>query len=123
MLDLHCCSGFSLVVVSKDSLPGDLPNPQIKPRSLTSPALARRFFTTSTLHFLYCSVHLGTQTSHCSGFSCCGAWALGHLGFSSCGMWARQLRLPGSRAQVQQLWHIGLVALQHVGSSQISDRT
>ena len=22
------------------------------------------------------------QVSHCSGFSCCGAWALGHVGFS-----------------------------------------
>ena len=28
--------------------PGDLPNPGIKPTSLTSPALAGRFFTTST---------------------------------------------------------------------------
>ena len=28
--------------------PGDLPNTGIKPRSLTSPALAGRFFTTST---------------------------------------------------------------------------
>ena len=28
--------------------PGDLPNPGIKPKSLTSPALAGRFFTTST---------------------------------------------------------------------------
>jgi len=28
--------------------PGDLPNPGIKPRSLTTPALAGRFFTTST---------------------------------------------------------------------------
>ena len=27
--------------------PGDLPNPGIKPRSLSSPALAGRFFTTS----------------------------------------------------------------------------
>ena len=27
--------------------PGDLPNPGIEPRSLMSPALARRFFTTS----------------------------------------------------------------------------
>ena len=24
------------------------------------------------------------QASHCGGFSCCRAWALGHLGFSSC---------------------------------------
>ena len=28
--------------------PGDLPNPGIEPRSLTSPALAGGFFTTST---------------------------------------------------------------------------
>ena len=28
--------------------PGDLPNPEIKPMSITSPALARSFFTTST---------------------------------------------------------------------------
>ena len=28
--------------------PGDLPNPGIKPKSLMSPALAGRFFTTST---------------------------------------------------------------------------
>ena len=28
--------------------PGDLPNPGIKPESLTSPTLAGRFFTTST---------------------------------------------------------------------------
>ena len=28
--------------------PGDLPNPGIEPTSLTSPALAGRFFTTST---------------------------------------------------------------------------
>ena len=31
----------------------------------------------------------GAQTCHCSGFSCCGAWALGHRGF----MWAQQLQL------------------------------
>ena len=31
------------------SLPGDLPNPRIKPASLTSPALAGRFLTTSTI--------------------------------------------------------------------------
>ena len=29
--------------------PGDLPNPGIKPTSLMSPALAGRFFTTSTI--------------------------------------------------------------------------
>ena len=27
--------------------------------------------------------------SHCCGFSCCGALALGHMSFSSCGLWAK----------------------------------
>ena len=44
-------------------------------------------------------------------------------GFSSCGSWAQQLWLKGSRAQAQQLWRMGLVVPQHVGSSQIGDRT
>ena len=63
------------------------------------------------------------RASHCSGFSCCGAWALGARasvviahGLSSCGSQA-------SRAQAQQLWCMGLVALQHVGSSRTRDRT
>ena len=49
--------------------------------------------------------HCSAWASHCSGFSCCGAPAL------------------GARASVvvahglQQLWHAGLVAPQHVGSS------
>ena len=29
------------------------------------------------------------QASHCSGFSCCSAWVLGHTGFSSCAMRAQ----------------------------------
>ena len=29
------------------------------------------------------------QASHCSGFSCCGAPALGCVGFRSCSAWAR----------------------------------
>ena len=44
-------------------------------------------------------------------------------GFSSCGTWAQQLWLPGSRAQAQQLWHTGLVAPQHVGSSRTRAQT
>ena len=44
-------------------------------------------------------------------------------GFSSCGTWAQQLWLRGSRAQAQQLWLTGLVALQHVGSSQTRAQT
>ena len=35
---------------------------------------------------------------------------------SDCSTWAQQLRLPDFRAQVQQLWHMGLVASWHVGS-------
>ena len=31
--------------------------------------------------------------SNCSGFSCCGAWALGHVGFSGGGSWALEHRL------------------------------
>ena len=61
--------------------------------------------------------------SHCSGFSCCRAQALGCTGFSSYGTWAQQLWLPGFRAQAQHLWHTGLAAPWHVGSSQIRDPT
>ena len=35
----------------------------------------------------------------------------------------QQRRLLGSRAQAEELGYIGLVARQHVGSSQIRDRT
>ena len=35
----------------------------------------------------------------------------------------QQLQPAGSGAQAQQLWCTGLVALQHVGSSQTRDRT
>ena len=57
------------------------------------------------------------------------------MGFSSCGaraqqLWlvgsrvqAQQLWLVGSRVQAQQLWCTGLVAPQHVGSSQTRART
>ena len=44
-------------------------------------------------------------------------------GFSSCGMWAQELWHSGSRMQAQQLWCKGLVAPQHVGSSQTRART
>ena len=33
------------------------------------------------------------QASHCSGLSCCGASAVGHVGFSSCGSRALECRL------------------------------
>ena len=44
-------------------------------------------------------------------------------GFSSCGTRAQQLWLTGSRAQARQLWHTGLVAPQHVGSSRTRAQT
>ena len=44
-------------------LPGDLPDPGIKPISLTSPALAGRFFTTSTT-WEYTHTHTHTWLSH-----------------------------------------------------------
>ena len=39
------------------------------------------------------------------------------------GTWAQYLRLPGSRAQAQSLWHMGLLAPRHVGSSWIRGQT
>ena len=42
----------------------------------------------------------GAQASHCGGFSCCRAWALGHAGFSSCGSW---LWSTGSTVVAQRL--------------------
>ena len=35
----------------------------------------------------------GSWASHCSGFSCCRAQALGLSGFSSCDLWAVEHRL------------------------------
>ena len=37
---------------------------------------------------------MGLRLSHCSGFSCWGAWALRHASFSSCGAWAYMFDLP-----------------------------
>ena len=46
------------------------------------------------------TLHGGVRASHCGGFSCCGAQALGARasvvvarGFSSCGSWALECRL------------------------------
>ena len=53
---------------------------------------------------------------------CCGEsfslpWLLSLRSAGSRHVGFRQLWLMGSRAQAQQLWHMGLVALRHVGSS------
>ena len=54
------------------------------------------------------TLHRRAQASHCGGFSCCGARAVGArasvvvaLGLSSCGAWAQYLWLVGSRLQAQ----------------------
>ena len=52
-------------------------------------------------------------------------WITGsrRMGFSSCSRWTQWLWLLGSRAWAQQLWYMGLVALQHVESSRARDQT
>ena len=88
------------------------------------------------LHWVFVAAHglslVVASGGHCSlrcmGFSL--RWPLllrstgsRHAGFSSCGTWAQQLWLTGSRAQDQQLWCTGLVALWHMGSSRTRART
>ena len=70
----------------------------------------------------------GYSSLRCAGFSL--QWLLllrstgsRCTGFSSCGTWAQQLWLAGSRVQAQQLWHAGLLAPRHVGSSRTRART
>ena len=65
----------------------------------------------------------GARASHCGGFSCCGAWALGTQasvvvarGLGSCGSQALECRLNSCGA-----W--GLVAPWHVRSSRSRART
>ena len=74
------------------------------------------------------AVSEGYSSFWCAGFSL--RWLLLFrstgsrcTGFSSCGTRGQQLWLVGSRAQAQQLWHTGLVAPQHVGSSRTRTRT
>ena len=64
----------------------------------------------------------GARASHCGGFSCCGARALGAWAsvVAVCGL--QQLWLAGSRAQAQQLRRTGLVALRHVELSIMSKK-
>ena len=76
------------------------------------------------------TLRCGARTSHCGGFSCCGARALGTRasvvvahGLGSCGSQAQQLWLTGSRVQAQQSWRMGPVAPRHVVSSRTRART
>ena len=64
-----------------------------------SSSLLCGLFSSCSKQGLLCSC--GTQASHCGGFSCFGAWALGHSDFRSCDTWAQQLQLLGSKAQAQ----------------------
>ena len=67
------------------------------------------FFKKKIILFVYfwpCCVFAAAWASHCHGFSCCWAGALGHG--------AQWLRFPGSRAQAQSFRCTDLVALRHV---------
>ena len=117
------------------SPPRDLLDPGIEPMP---PALAGGFFNfiyflfgwavSSLLHRLFSSgskwVQLsgyGVQAcvaSHLCGFSCCRRRALGARAASVAVTQAEKLQLPGSGAQAQKLWLMGLVAL---GFSWIKD--
>ena len=69
----------------------------------------------------------GYSSLWCTGFSLQWLllWSTGSrcTGFSSCGTRAQQLWLMGSRVRAWQLWHTGLIAPRHVGSSQATAQT
>ena len=77
----------------------------------------------------------GYSSLQCAGFSLqwfllLGARALGErasvvvaLGLSSCGLRALECRLSSCGTRAQLLWHTGLVAPRHVGSSPTRDQT
>ena len=54
----------------------------------------------------------GVQAPHSGGFACCRTVSR-----------LQWLGLLGSGAQSQQLWYMGFVVMQHVGSSRIRDQT
>ena len=66
-------------------------------------------------------VNGGCPLLQCSGFSAVASLAVGHRlqaqGLQSLQHVTQQLWLAGSRACVQQLWRMRLVALRNVGSS------
>ena len=101
-------------------LPEDLPNPGIKPRSLTSQAdsLPSEIFLKFCLFIFGCSGSLAVcmrafsscsaQAFCCGGFYC-GIQALGQAGFSSCGSQALEPRLSshGTWAYLSQgIWNL-----------------
>ena len=62
----------------------------------------------------------GVRVCHCSGFSCCRAWALGSAGFRSCSTWAlvaaaRGLSSCNAQAQLLQgTWNLPRPGLEPV---------
>ena len=50
-----------------------------------------------------CYSSSGAQASHCGGFSCFWARALGRADFRTCSTWDQQLQPLGSRTQAQKL--------------------
>ena len=101
------------------------------------------YFRLCCVFVVACGLSLAAASGGYSSFWCAGfslQWLLllrsmgsRHTGFSSCSTRAKQLQctgsrahmlqqlwLMGSRAQAQQLWHMSLVAPQHVGSSRTS---
>ena len=67
---------------------------------------------------LRCCLHRsssGVRASHCGGFSCCRAWALGHADFSSRRLWALE--------HGPNIWWKGFIDPRYVGSSWIRDQT
>ena len=74
---------------------------------------------------LHCCVRTlsgcGKRASHCSGFSHCRAWTLGHTGFSSCSTKAQQPCacgiFPGQESNSYPLhWQVDSQPLDHQGS-------
>ena len=58
------------------------------------------------------TLRCGARASHCGGFSCCRAWALG-AGFSSCSTRAQQLWLTGSEVVVHGLQNASSGVVTH----------
>ena len=56
-------------------------------------------FLFKIIYLALLDLHCSVQASHCSGFSCWGAWASGLGGFSSRGSWALEHRLSSCSTQ------------------------
>ena len=80
------------------------------------------FFAAHGLSLAVDALHCGVWACPCGGSSCRRTQARGTR-LQKLQHVAQQLQLPGCRAQAQQLWHTGLVAPQHVGSSRIRGQT